>query len=54
MITAHDFMKSRTDAEEKASIEEYTKIASDYISKMLEISPSDLKNTDIVEEEFEG
>ncbi len=54
MITAHDFMKARTEAEEKKSIDEYTRTSTEYICKMLEISPSELKNTDIVEEDIDA
>ncbi len=54
MITAHDFMKARTEAEEKKSIDEYTRTSTEYICKMLEISPSELKNTDIIEEDIDA
>jgi len=53
MVTAHDFMRCRTEAEEKASIEEYTISAAKYISEMLEVSPSELGDTNIVKEEVD-
>jgi hypothetical protein len=53
LITAHDFMHCKTPDEEKASIVEYKKIASSYISEALGgASISDLDNARIEEEEI--
>lgn len=53
IVTAHDFMRARTESEEKKSIEEYTISASGYISEMLGVSTSEIAATDIVKEEEE-
>jgi hypothetical protein len=53
LITAHGFMKGKTDAEEKASLEEYKKKAGDYISEMLGVSTSEIEDTTIVAEKVE-
>jgi len=50
LVTAHGFMHSKDDTEEKKSIEEYKKSASDYISKMLGVNPSEIEDTDIITE----
>lgn len=50
LVTSHGFMQGKDDSEEKKSIEEYKKNASDYISKMLGVSATEIENTDIVTE----
>lgn len=54
LITSHDFMRAKDDAEEKKSIEEYKKIAGDYISERLGINPADIADAKIEEEEVAG
>ena len=54
LITAHDFMRAKDDTEEKKSIEEYKKIAADYISERLGVSISDIDDAKIEEEEVSG
>jgi len=51
LITAHDFMKARDETEEKKSIEEYKKIAIEYISEKLGVPTSEIPNADIITEE---
>jgi hypothetical protein len=51
LITAHDFMKAKNEAEEKKSIEEYKKIAGEYISEKLGVSISEIINANIIREE---
>lgn len=50
MITAHDFMKCRSDDEKKKSLEEYKKEYAEYISKGLGVSASDIADAEIGEE----
>jgi hypothetical protein len=52
LITAHDFMHAKDEKEEKASIEEYKKIAGEYISERLGVSPDDIVDAQIEEEEI--
>ena len=54
LITAHDFMKAKNDVEEKKSIEEYKKTASDYISERLGVNISEIDDGKIIEEETSG
>jgi len=51
LITAHDFMHAKDEKEEKASIEEYKKIAGDYISERLGVPISDISDVKIEEDE---
>ena len=51
LITAHDFMKSKDETEEKKSIEEYKKIAGEYISEKLGIPASEISDANIISEE---
>jgi hypothetical protein len=51
LITAHDFMRAKDDVDEKKSIEEYKKIAVEYISRCLGVSPTDIADAEIEEEE---
>jgi hypothetical protein len=54
LITAHDFMHAKDDKEEKASIEEYKKIAGNYIAERLGISSTDISDAKIEQEEVAG
>ena len=51
LVTAHDFMKGRDDAEEKKSIEQYKSEHGDYISRMLGVNVTDIGDTEVVTEE---
>ena len=51
LVTAHDFMKGRDDAEEKKSIEQYKSEHGSYISKMLGVNVTDADVLDVVTEE---
>jgi len=53
LITAHDFMKGKDDSEEKKSVEEYKKIAADYISERLGISVDEIDDVRIEKEDVE-
>jgi hypothetical protein len=53
LITAHDFMKGKNDAEEKKSLEEYKKIAGAYISEMLGVSTTEIEDADFVAEKVD-
>lgn len=44
LVTSHGFKKGRDDSEEKKSIEEYKRDASDYISEKLGVSVSELED----------
>jgi recA bacterial DNA recombination protein len=54
LVTAHDFMKGKNDAEEKKSIEEYKKSHIDYILSQLQmtsVNVTDADELDVVTEE---
>jgi hypothetical protein len=51
LITAHDFMHAKDEKEEKASMEEYKKIAGEYISERLGVAVDDIADAKIEEEE---
>lgn len=51
LVTAHDFMRGKEDAEEKKSIEDYKKDHGDYISKMLGVNVTDANDMEVVTEE---
>jgi hypothetical protein len=51
LVTAHDFMRAKNEAEEKKSIEEYKKIAGDYISEKLGVPISEIADANIINEE---
>jgi hypothetical protein len=53
LITAHDFMKGKTDVEEKKSLEDYKKTAGDYISEMLGVNASEIGDADFIAEKVE-
>jgi RecA/RadA recombinase len=48
LVTAHDFMKGRDDAEEKKSIELYKSQHGDYISNMLGVNVTDADDIEVV------
>ena len=51
LVTAHDFMKGRDDAEEKKSIEWYKTEHGDYIARMLGVNVADTIDVEVVTEE---
>lgn len=51
LVTAHDFMKGKDDAEKKQSLEDYKKEHSDYISKILGVNVADTHEMEVVTEE---
>ena len=54
LITAHDFMHAKDEAEEKKSIAEYKKIAGEYISERMGVPITDIDDAKIIEEETNG
>jgi hypothetical protein len=53
MITAHDFMKCRTDADKKSSLDEYKKKYAQYISAGLGVSVDEIADAEIGKEILE-
>jgi len=51
LVTAHDFMKGKDDAEKKQSLEDYKKEHSDYIGKILGVNVADTHEMEVVTEE---
>lgn len=51
LVTAHDFMKGKDDAEKKESLELYKKDHGDYISKMLGVNVTDAEIIEVVAED---
>jgi len=53
LITTHDFMKARSESDEKKSIASYKKLAGEYISERLGVSINDIDDAEIEMEDIE-
>jgi hypothetical protein len=53
LVTTHDFMKARSEADEKKSIEDYKKLAGEYISERLGVNITDIEDAKVEMEDIE-